>query len=269
VNGMTNGRIDGAPDALALFRLAGQVAFVTGAGSGIGRMAASVLAQAGAVAVCTDRDGEAAATVAQAIEGAGGRAEARAMDVADEAAVVRTVDDVARRHGRIDVLVNSAGLARRTATEEMPTAMWQEVVDINLTGLFVVTREVGRHMLAQRSGSVINLASIMGHTGGGLYPNPAYHASKGGVVNLTRALACEWGGRGVRVNDIAPTFIRTPLTTRLMADNAMVAKVEELTPLGRVGETDDLAGALLFLASPASAMVTGHSLAVDGGWLAR
>jgi 2-deoxy-D-gluconate 3-dehydrogenase len=151
----------------------------------------------------------------------------------------------------------------------MTLLAWQQVIDVNLTGVFLCAREAGRQMLAAGQGSIVNIASIMGHVGGALYGNLSYHASKGAVVNLTRALAVEWGDQGVRVNAIAPTFVDTPLVAGLMGDPEMRGRIEALTPLGRVAETQDLAGAVLYLASAASTMVTGHSLAVDGGWLAR
>jgi NAD(P)-dependent dehydrogenase (short-subunit alcohol dehydrogenase family) len=153
--------------------------------------------------------------------------------------------------------------------EEMTLEAWQRVIDVNLTGVFLCAREAGRQMLDAGQGSIVNIASIMGHVGGALYGNLSYHASKGGVVNLTRALAVEWAGRGVRVNAIAPTFVDTPFVAGLMAEPGMRDAIEDLTPMGRLAETRDLAGALIYLASPASATVTGHSLAVDGGWLAR
>ncbi|MBM3488922.1 MAG: glucose 1-dehydrogenase [Alphaproteobacteria bacterium] len=244
----------------------GLVALVTGAGAGIGRMAAASLAEAGAGIAVTDRDGAAANRVAKEL---GRNAAAFVIDVADEAAIVAGTRAVLERFGRIDVLVNNAGIARRQSTVEMSRETWDQVMAVNLTGLFLMTREAVKPMLAQRSGSIVNIASIMGHVGGGLYPNPAYHASKGAVVNLTRAWACEFGPCNVRCNAIAPTFVNTDLARPMLSDPTMRAKLESLHPLGRLAEVDDLAGAILYLASPASAMVTGHSLAVDGGWLSR
>jgi NAD(P)-dependent dehydrogenase (short-subunit alcohol dehydrogenase family) len=257
------------PDVGELFRLNDRIAVVTGAGNGIGRLAAQALAQAGASVVLADLDQPAAAQAAAEISDAGYRAEARLLDVTDETNLIAMFADVARSHGRIDILVNSAGAARRMATEDTPLEVWNQILAVNLTGVFLCCREAGKQMLKQRSGSIINISSIMGHRGGGIYPNPSYHASKGAIVNLTRALAAEWADRGVRVNDIAPTFVNTRFITGLMADEKTRSAIEARTPLGRVAEVGDLAGAFVYLASPAAAMVTGHSLAVDGGWLAR
>lgn len=256
---------ESVPDLDKLFRLDGQVAVITGGGGAIGGLAARVLAQVGAHVVVTDSDDDAATAVAGDID----TAEARQLDVTDETAVDALMTDIDDAHGRIDVLVNAAGISKRLASEEIPLETWNQVLAVNLTGTFLCARAAARVMLRRRAGAIVNISSIMGHTGGGLYPNPAYHASKGGVVNLTRALAAEWGDRGIRVNDIAPTFVDTPLATPVLGDPQMRAEIDRLHPLGRVAQVDDLAGAILYLACPASALVTGQSLAVDGGWLAR
>ena len=150
----------------------------------------------------------------------------------------------------------------------MPLEVWDRITQMNQTQVFVCSREVGKHMIRGKKGSIINLASIMGVVGGGFYPNLPYHATKGAVVNMTRALAAEWAAHGIRVNAIAPTFVKTELTEKLRADAEKVKIVEERTPMGRFAEPEEMAGAFLFLASPASSMVTGHTLLVDGGWTA-
>jgi len=217
----------------------------------------------------TDIDETAAAAVAAEIAAFGGSADPHSLDVADEAALVRTVADVAASAGgRLDILVNNAGVTKREPSATLATADWRRVMEINLDAAFIACREAGRLMLAAGEGRIVNIASIMGVVGGGLYPNLAYHTSKGGIVNLTRALAAEWAAGGVRVNAIAPTFVRTKLTEKLRNDAPMVAAIEARTPMGRFAEAGEMAGGVLYLASRASSMVTGHVLAIDGGWLA-
>jgi NAD(P)-dependent dehydrogenase (short-subunit alcohol dehydrogenase family) len=247
----------------------GRAVFVTGAGAGIGRATAMAFAALGAAVAVTDIDAAAAQAVTEEIAQGGGAASAFAVDVADERQVDAAVAQALARFGRIDVLVNNAGIGARVATVDMPSERWQRVLDVGLSGAFHCARAVGRHMVAERRGAVVNVASIMGLTGGGLYPNPAYHAVKGALVNLTRALALEWAPHGIRVNAVAPAFVRTRLVEPLMADPGMAKALIDATPLGRLVEAEEVAAAIVFLASDAAAMITGHTLPVDGGWLAR
>lgn len=258
-----------SPSILASFRLDGEAALVTGAGAGIGRGAAIAFAEAGAAVAVTDLDPDAAEAVAAEITAAGGTARAFALDVADEEQIIEAVDDAARAFGRLDVLVNNAGTAKRVPTVDLATEDWRRVLDINLTAAMVGSREAAKHMIRQGTGGrIINVSSIMGLSGGGLYPNISYHATKGALVNVTRALAAEWAKDGIRVNAIAPTFLETQLTEKLREDPAMVRAIEGRTPMGRFALVEEVSPGILYLATRASAMVTGHTLAIDGGWLA-
>lgn len=249
------------------FLVTGQCAVVTGGGGGLGRAAALLLASAGASVAVVDRDGTTAGEVAADISAAGGKASVHAVDVTDESAVEATMGDVLAAHGSLDILINNAGIAVRSKATEMSLPDWNRVVDINLTAMFLVARAAARHMLAGNGGAIVNTASIMGLSGG-LYPNVAYQTTKGGVVNMTRALALEWAPK-IRVNAVAPTFVRTGLTERLLQSDEVVATIEAATPLGRLAEPEEIAAGMLFLASPAASMVTGTILPIDGGYLAR
>ena len=256
-------------DPRTAFRLDGTVCVVTGAGAGIGRAIAVAAARSGARVQVLDRNAEAAARTRAEIETEGLSAADWHVDVADEAAVVAAFDTIAATEGRIDSLVNNAGLAIRRPATELDLADWNRVVAVNMTGVFLCARTAARHMQPARRGAIVNMSSIMGLSGGGLYPNISYQTTKGAVVNLTRALAVEWAEHGIRVNAIAPTYVRTEFIRPLLDKPDLVARIESLTPLGRLAEPDDIVGAALFLVSPAAAMVTGHTLPVDGGFLAQ
>ena len=258
---------------LDALRLDGKIAVVTGGARGIGRAAVSALAAAGATVAILDRDAAAAEATARAIAGpleAGGPAiSVHAADVTDEAALERAFATVVQHHGGIDILVNSAGIGLRHAAVDHPLADWERVVAVNLTGVFLCSRIAARSMISRGGGAIVNLASIMGFSGGGLYPNVSYQATKGAVVNMTRALAVEGAQSGIRVNAVAPTWVRTDLTAALLNQPGVLDRIAELTPLRRLATPEEVAHAILFLASPAAAMITGHTLPVDGGFLAQ
>src|SRR3989454_2947819 len=243
-------------DPLSEFRLDGEVAVVTGGAGGIGSVVATAFAAVGARVAIFDP----AAT----------GEDAHQVDVADEAQVKAAFDTVVARHGRLDILFNNAGIALRRPATELSLDDWNKVVAVNMTGVFLCAREAARHMLAGgRGGRIVNTASIMGLSGGGLYPNISYQATKGGLVNMTRALAVEWAARGIRVNAVAPTWTKTGFIGQLEQSPELMQRIRDVTPLKRLAEPEELVGAVLFLASRASAMVTGHVLAVDGGFLAQ
>jgi NAD(P)-dependent dehydrogenase (short-subunit alcohol dehydrogenase family) len=265
----------GRAEETSVMGLAAQLSFdarivlVTGAGAGIGRATALAFAQAGAAVAVTDVEGSRAAAVADEIAAMGGRALPLALDVADEEQVGRVFDETFARFGRLDALVNNAGIGARMPTADLPADRWQRVLDVGLTGTFLCARAAAKPMIAQGRGTIVNVSSIMGLSGGGLYPNPAYHAVKGALVNLTRAWALEWAPDGLRVNAVAPAFVNTALVEPLMGDPTMRQAIIAATPLGRLVEPEEVAAAILFLASDAAAMITGHTLPIDGGWLAR
>jgi NAD(P)-dependent dehydrogenase (short-subunit alcohol dehydrogenase family) len=246
------------------------VAVVTGGARGLGRATALALASLGARVVITDLDAGASADVVAEIVAGGGSAWAHTADVSLEIAVDALFAEVAEREAHIDILVNNAGVAIRRPAAELSLADWETVMSVNMTGVFLCARSAARHMIAGgRGGAIVNVASIMGLSGGGLYPNIAYQTSKGAVVNMTRALAIEWAPNQIRVNAVAPTYVRTRLTAPLFENPALLEKIEAITPLKRLAEPEDVAAAIAFLASPAAAMITGHVLPVDGGFLAQ
>ena len=251
-----------------LFDFEGAVAVVTGGGSGIGKATASLLAQAGAKVVIVDRDQSAGESAASSIIAQGGSAFAATADITDEPAVEKLFADTVKREGHIDVVVSNAGIAIRKPAVELSLPDWDRVVAVNMTGIFLCARAAARHMIdAKRGGAIINTASIMGLSGGGLYPNISYQTTKGAVVNMTRALAVEWAPHGVTVNGIVPGVFRTDLNSHLL-DSPRGQELLMRTPMHRYGNLEELVGATVFLASDAAGFVTGQLLAVDGGFLA-
>jgi NAD(P)-dependent dehydrogenase (short-subunit alcohol dehydrogenase family) len=250
------------------FSLAGRVALVTGAARGLGRTIALSLAHAGADVALGLRDAAAGADLEAAVSAMGRRALRAQMDVLDLAEIERAVRTVTDAFGRIDILVNNAGLGPENAAEDVNEPDYDLTFDVNVKGLFFTSQAVGRVMIAQGSGRIVNLSSQAGFVA--LPGEAIYCASKAAVAHLTKCLAVEWGRHGINVNAIAPTFIRTPGTEPALADPAFNADVvERIAALHRVGEPVDVAGAVVYLAAPASALVTGTTLMVDGGWTAR
>jgi len=267
---VTSGSGTGAPAFVGpdIFRLDGRVALITGGGGAIGSAMAGGFTNVGAHIAIVDRNPEAAEQVVAALTAAGGDAIAIRADVTSEDEVQRAVKEAADRWGRLDVLVNAAGIGARHPAEGYPLERWKAVLDINLTGTFLFCREAAEVMLAAGQGSIINIASIAGLVG--YNGNPAYLSSKGGVVQLTRALAVEWAQRGVRVNAIAPGVIDTQMiAVAVENDPDFYRAFRQKHPMNRFGAAEELVGPALFLASDAASFVTGHILAVDGGYVAQ
>lgn len=246
-----------------LFCVTDRVTLVSGASRGIGRALAEGFARRGARVIITGRDAETLESTAREMAPSTHPVQPRVCDVADADQIGRLVEDVLAEHERIDVLLNVAGVNRRKRSETITVDDYDFILDINLKGAFLLSQAVGRHMLARRSGAQINIDSL--NTYAPLKGVAAYAMSKGGMSMMTRALAMEWGDRNVRVNGLAPGFILTDLTRKLWADPAMRQWGLGHTPLGRLGAVEDLIGAALFLATDASAFMTGQVIYVDGG----
>jgi NAD(P)-dependent dehydrogenase (short-subunit alcohol dehydrogenase family) len=248
---------------LDFFDLSGRLALVTGAGRGIGEACALGLAKAGADLVLVSRSREELTQVARRAEAMGRRAQAAPCDVTS----AEEVRAVAEEAGRVDILVNSAGTNVPEPFLDVAEETFDALIAVNLKGTFLMSQAVGRSMAQRGEGSIVNISSQMGHVGG--QNRTAYCASKHGVEGLTKAMALELAQRGVRVNAVAPTYIETPMTRGFLADPRFHADTISRIPLGRVGRVDDVVGAVVYLASPAAALVTGTSLLVDGGYTAQ
>lgn len=248
------------------FDLSGRVAVVTGAGRGIGRSIASTLGAAGAAVGVAELVEENGRQVAAELSAEGVDSAYLSVDVRDPDSVRAMVAAALERFGRIDVLVNNAGVATNTPSEEVSDAEWRQVMDVNLNGVFWCCREVGRHMLERGSGSIVNMASMSGIISNAPQPQSHYNASKAGVILLTKSLAGEWARRGVRVNAVSPGYIGTEMTKLGMSNADWYRMWLELTPMGRVGEPHEVARAVWFLASDAASFATGTNLVIDGGY---
>jgi NAD(P)-dependent dehydrogenase (short-subunit alcohol dehydrogenase family) len=247
--------------------LADKVVIVTGGGRGLGRSIADGFAKQGATVILVGRNLEQLKIAASEILEAGGKAAAFVADIADEDSVSTLSKSVYETYGKIDVLVNNAGINPWYKSAEKTTLQeWRQILDVNLTGVFLTCKHVGQFMLDAGQGSIINITSVAGRVG--LAKTTAYCAAKGGVEMLTRQLALEWAPKGIRVNAVAPGYFATDLTEGLRTHPVLRRRVLDRTPMGRFGEPQEIVGASLFLASSAAAYVTGHSMAVDGGWTA-
>jgi NAD(P)-dependent dehydrogenase (short-subunit alcohol dehydrogenase family) len=244
-----------------VFSLQDRVVVVTGGGRSLGLQISRALRDAGADVVVAEVNAETGAEAAEELGGTFVR-----TDVTDPTSVREMVAAVVESHGRIDVLVNNAGVVHNIPSEEVPDDEWRKVMSVNLDGVFYCCREVGRAMLERGSGAIVNIASMSGVISNHPQPQSAYNASKAGVIMLTKSLAGEWAGRGVRVNAVSPGYIRTPMTEIGLANQEWADVWISSTPIGRLAEPEEIAPAVLYLASDASSFATGTNLLIDGGY---
>ena len=248
------------------FRLDGRVAVVTGGNRGLGFGMATALAEAGADIISIQHSSHAEA-LAERVSGAGRRFLPLALDIGAETAAKEALDAALSSFGHVDILVNNAGVQRRFPAVDFPIEDWDNVINVNLRAVFLFCQTFGRQMLKQGYGKIINIASLQSLQGG--ITIPAYTASKHAIAGLTKSLCNEWASQGVNVNAIAPGYMDTDLNVALRANPVRERQISERIPAGRWGMSADMAGAVVFLASPASDYIHGHMLVVDGGWIAR
>lgn len=252
---------------LQRFRVDGQVAVITGGGRGIGYACAEALGEAGAHLVLIEPDLAIAEAAVVALQAKGFRAEAMQADVRDAARITACADDLAARGTPATILVNNAGVGKSGIdSKDLGDADWLWMMDVNLNGVFWCARAFGKHMVAAGKGSIVNMGSMSGTIANRPQPQTAYNVSKAAVHHLTRSLAGEWSGRGVRVNAVAPTYIETPLVTAIPENAPRIPIWLNDTPMGRMGQADEVASVVLFLASEAASLMTGAIVAVDGGF---
>ena len=244
-----------------------KVVIVTGGARGIGRAISEAFAAHGAAVALAGRNTQVLEEVARSISAAGGTAKAFATDVTKEESIAALCSGVLGAYGRIDVLINNAGINPwYKNAEDTSLSEWQQIIDTNLTGVFLACKHAGRAMLAAGQGAIVNISSIAGRVG--LPRSTAYCAAKGGVELLTRELAYEWAKKGVRVNAVAPGFVETDLTHGMSKHPVLGKRIADRTPMGRFAQADEISGACLFLASPAASYITGCTIMADGGWTA-
>lgn len=252
---------------LEKFDLKGRVAVVTGGSQGIGISCAEALAEAGANVIIGDVTEEKATHGQTLLAAKGYQVDALAFDVSDSKAVDRAANAVFGKHGKIDILVANAGVVWGVKDSlDIPDEQWERTIDVNLNGVFWCCRAFGRYMVAAGSGSIVTMGSMSGIITNRPQLHPHYQASKAGVHHLSKALAAEWAPRGVRINSVAPTYIRTPISAEDQKNPEMMNAWEHATPMGRMGEPHEVASAVLFLASDAASLITGAILSVDGGY---
>ncbi len=251
----------------SLFSLDEQVALVTGASRGIGKGIAVGLAGAGANLALVARSESTLIETQQEIQAIGVQAKIFPCDLSQTEVISDLVEAVSAAYGRIDILVNNAGTTHRDSAVDFPEERWDDVVRVNLKSVWLLSQQVGRGMIQRGGGKIINIASLLSFSGG--IRTAAYAASKGGIAQLTKALANEWAPKGVNVNAIAPGYIKTDMTSAILNDPVRVAEFMDRIPAGQFGTPDDMAGAAVFLASEAASYIHGHILTVDGGWMAR